>query len=119
MDRNTNRCRGFAFVEMANDQVAEALIKQIDGKTILGRRLRAGPAEGRQSNRGDGGPTAGGPRPQGGAREGGVGGHSRRPRPQGFGPRSIQYPSREESFAEAWRSDERRGRRERRKQKGW
>jgi cold-inducible RNA-binding protein len=63
MDRETGRARGFAFVEMANDDEAAKAIAALDGKEVGGRNLkvnearpkteRSGPAGG--SYRGSGG----------------------------------------------------------------
>jgi RNA recognition motif-containing protein len=50
VDRRTRRSRGYAFVEMSNDQAAEEAIKALDGKEFLGRSLRVDasqPKEGR------------------------------------------------------------------------
>lgn len=38
-DRDSGRSKGFGFVEMANDEEAEAAIKQLDGSEQDGRRL--------------------------------------------------------------------------------
>ena len=51
-DRATGRPRGFAFVEFATDEEAQAAIKKFDGYELGGRNLRVNPAEAR----------AGGPR---------------------------------------------------------
>lgn len=39
MDRMTNRPRGFAFVEMADDASAEKAIQMFDGSDMGGRRI--------------------------------------------------------------------------------
>ncbi|EKD33455.1 MAG: hypothetical protein ACD_76C00026G0004 [uncultured bacterium] len=39
MDKLTGRSRGFGFVEMATDELAEAAIKALDGKDFLGRPI--------------------------------------------------------------------------------
>ena len=39
MDRETGRSRGFGFVEMANDNEAEAAIRALNGKDVGGRAL--------------------------------------------------------------------------------
>jgi len=59
MDRETGRPRGFAFVEMPNDEEARAAIAAIDGKEYEGRTLKVNQAQPRQ-NRGPGGPGGGG-----------------------------------------------------------
>jgi cold-inducible RNA-binding protein len=38
-DRETNRSRGFGFVEMANDDEAKAAIEKLDGKELDGRPI--------------------------------------------------------------------------------
>lgn len=38
-DRETNRSRGFGFVEMEDEDDAEAAIEALDGQEYLGRRL--------------------------------------------------------------------------------
>src|SRR5215471_14759436 len=58
MDRDTGRPRGFAFVEMATDEDAQAAITAMDGQELGGRTLRVSQAEDRRP----GGPGAGGPR---------------------------------------------------------
>lgn len=54
-DRDTGRSRGFAFVEMANDQDATAAIKALDGSQVDGRALRVNEAEERKPRSGGGG----------------------------------------------------------------
>src|SRR4030095_8297458 len=39
MDRDTNRSKGFGFVEMGTDQEAQAAIKAMNGKEMGGRSL--------------------------------------------------------------------------------
>ena len=39
-DRETGRPRGFGFVEMANDEEADAAIENLDGKDLGGRPLK-------------------------------------------------------------------------------
>lgn len=53
MDKYTNQSKGFGFVEMANDEEAQAAIKALDGTEQDGRRLGvsvARPREERPSN---------------------------------------------------------------------
>jgi RNA recognition motif-containing protein len=57
-DRETDRPRGFGFVEM-NDADAEAAISALDGKDFNGRGLRVNEAQPRQPR----GPRPGGGRP--------------------------------------------------------
>lgn len=57
MDKYTNQSKGFGFVEMANDDEAQAAIKALDGTEIDGRRVGvsvAKPREERPSNGGGG-----------------------------------------------------------------
>lgn len=48
MDRETNRPRGFGFVEMPNDDEARAAIQGIEGALIGGRNLRVNEARPRE-----------------------------------------------------------------------
>jgi RNA recognition motif-containing protein len=38
-DRETNRSKGFGFVEMASDEEAKAAVSQLDGKELDGRPI--------------------------------------------------------------------------------
>ncbi len=58
MDRDTNRPRGFAFVQMANDEEGRAAIAAIDGKEFEGRTLKVNQAQARERR----GPIGGGGR---------------------------------------------------------
>ena len=69
LDRDTGRSRGFAFVEMANDQDAQAAIQAMNGADLDGRPLRVNEAQPRQEG-GRGGFGGGG----GGGGRGGFGG---------------------------------------------
>ena len=44
MDRETGRARGFAFVEMPNDEEAAKAIAALDGKEVGGRNLKVNEA---------------------------------------------------------------------------
>lgn len=58
LDRDTNRSKGFGFVEMGNDQEAQAAIAGLSGKQMGGRSLtvnEAKPREDRGGSRGGGG----------------------------------------------------------------
>jgi RNA recognition motif-containing protein len=44
MDRETQRSRGFGFVEMADDDAATAAISALDGQDLGGRKLRVNEA---------------------------------------------------------------------------
>jgi RNA recognition motif-containing protein len=48
MDRETGRSRGFGFVEMPNQNEAEAAIAQLNGKDLGGRPLRINEARPRE-----------------------------------------------------------------------
>jgi cold-inducible RNA-binding protein len=58
-DRETGRPRGFAFVEMTNDDEAKKAIAALDGKEIGGRNVKVNEARPKErsgpSNRGGGG----------------------------------------------------------------
>src|SRR5271170_5071602 len=58
MDRETGRARGFAFVEMPNDDEAAKAIAGLDGKDVGGRNLKVN--EARPKERSSGGPPRGG-----------------------------------------------------------
>lgn len=59
MDRETGRARGFAFVEMPNDDEAAKAIAALDGKELGGRNLKVNEARPKTSG-GGGGPRSGG-----------------------------------------------------------
>jgi cold-inducible RNA-binding protein len=71
-DRETGRSRGFAFVEMANDDEAAKAIAALNGKEANGRALKVNEAA-PKTDRGPGGP--GGRSGSGGPRGGGGGGN--------------------------------------------
>lgn len=52
IDRETGRSRGFAFVEMPNDEEAAAAIAGLDGKDVGGRNLRVNEARPKAEGRG-------------------------------------------------------------------
>jgi cold-inducible RNA-binding protein len=60
MDRETSRARGFAFVEMPNDDEAAKAIAALDGKELGGRNLKVNEARPKAAG--------GGSRPGGGGR---------------------------------------------------
>ena len=68
-DRDTGRARGFGFVEMANQEEAQAAIKALNGSDLEGRTLTVNEARPREERR-----TGGG---GGGNRGGYSGGQSR------------------------------------------
>ena len=55
IDRFSGRSRGFGFVEMSNDQEAEAAIQALNGTDLQGRTLTVNEARPRE----DKGPSAG------------------------------------------------------------
>lgn len=56
MDRNTNRSRGFGFVEMSSDDEAKAAIEGLNGKDLDGRAVNVNEARPRKDDsRGGGG----------------------------------------------------------------
>lgn len=55
MDRETGRSRGFAFVEMPNDDEAKSAMAALDGKELSGRNMKVNEAR----------PKTGRPAPQG------------------------------------------------------
>ncbi|HEV3257354.1 MAG TPA: RNA-binding protein [Gemmataceae bacterium] len=63
VDRDTGRSKGFGFVEMANDQEAQAAIAAMNGQEVDGRALTVNEAR---------------PRTEGGGGRGGYGGGSGR-----------------------------------------
>lgn len=69
LERDTGRKRGFAFVEMADDEAENRAIDGLQGAELMGRPLRINKAEPRGAG-GGGGPRRGG----GGERGGGYGG---------------------------------------------
>ncbi|MDJ0797607.1 MAG: RNA-binding protein [Calothrix sp. MO_167.B12] len=50
-DRETDRMRGFAFVEMEEDAQEEEAIAELDGAEWMGRQLRVNKAKPRENNR--------------------------------------------------------------------
>ena len=55
MDRDTGRSKGFGFIEMSNDDEAQAAITALDGKDCGGRALKVNEAKPRTSGGGGGG----------------------------------------------------------------
>ena len=72
MDRETGRARGFAFVEMPNDEEAAKAMAGLDGKEVGGRNLKVNEARPRAAS-------------GGGSRGGGGGGGYDRDRDRGRG----------------------------------
>jgi RNA recognition motif-containing protein len=73
-DRDTGRSKGFGFVEMANDQEAEAAINALNGQEHGGRALTVNEARPREDRGGGGGGGRGGYGGGGGGGRGGYGG---------------------------------------------
>lgn len=71
-DRETGRSKGFAFVEMAANEEAEAAIQKLNGMELAGRAINVSEAK-PQENRSGGGGRGG----FGGGRGGGGGGGRR------------------------------------------
>jgi RNA recognition motif-containing protein len=65
MDKFTSKSRGFAFVEMSDDEAAKKAIQELDGASVDGRTIGVSVAKPRED------------RPSGGTR-GGSGGFQRR-----------------------------------------
>lgn len=84
MDRETGRSRGFAFVEMGNDEEAESAISATNGSSFGGRTLNVNEARPRPERPAGGGygggRSAGGPRGGGGGGRDDYRGHVRQPR---------------------------------------
>jgi hypothetical protein len=60
IDRETNRSRGFSFVEMANHDEGLAAIEALNGKPLNGRPLKVNEAQPREAGGGGGGGGGGG-----------------------------------------------------------
>ncbi len=69
VDRDTNRSKGFAFVEMGSDAEAQSAIQGLNGRDHDGRNLTVNEAKPREPRTGGGGGYGGG-----GGRSGGYGG---------------------------------------------
>jgi len=59
VDRDTNRSKGFAFVEMSTDAEAQAAIQGLDGRDHEGRNLTVNEAKPREPRSGGGGGRGG------------------------------------------------------------
>lgn len=114
LDRETQRPRGFAFIEMATDEQAKAAMAALDGVMFGTRQLRVTEAEERRPGLGGGpgGGGYGGPRPAGpGA---GPGGPARPAddganRPRNFGPDARPKHERAREIEQRRASQRRRG----------
>jgi RNA recognition motif-containing protein len=81
IDRDTNRSKGFGFVEMGTDAEAQAAIQGLDGQDHEGRNLTVNEAKPREPRSGGGGGYGGG----GGGGYGGGGGGGRSGGGGGYG----------------------------------
>lgn len=94
MDRETGRARGFAFVEMPNDEEAAKAIAALDGSAVGGRNIKVNEARPKEAGGfRPGGGGGGGNRPYGGGGNGGGGG---RPSSGGRGGRNKERFSNED-----------------------
>lgn len=79
VDRDTNRSKGFGFVEMGSDAEAQSAIQGLDGHDHDGRNLTVNEAKPREARSGGGGGGGygggGGGYGGGGGRSGGGGGY--------------------------------------------
>jgi cold-inducible RNA-binding protein len=89
MDRETGRARGFAFVEMPNDEEAKKAIAGLDGKDVGGRNLKVNEARPKEARSGP--PRSSG----GGGGNGGSGGGGNRGRGGGFSNEDYREASRQ------------------------
>jgi RNA recognition motif-containing protein len=53
-DRETGRSKGFGFVEMPNNAEADAAIKALNGRNLLGRTIKVNQAEERKDRNSSG-----------------------------------------------------------------
>ena len=75
-DKMTNRSKGFAFVEMPNDDEANAAITALNGQDVKGRNISVNEARPREERPQGGGGGYRGGSGGGGSRGGGYGGGS-------------------------------------------
>jgi RNA recognition motif-containing protein len=75
MDRDTGRSKGFGFVEMGNDQEAQAAITGMNGQMVDNRALTVNEARPKEDRGGGGGGGRGGYGGGGGGGGGGRGGY--------------------------------------------
>lgn len=59
IDRETNRMRGFAFVEMSSDTEEDSAITELDGAEWMGRQPRVNKAKPREAGGGQGSRSSG------------------------------------------------------------
>ena len=75
LERDTGRKRGFAFVELADEESESRAIDALQGAELMGRPLRINKAEPRSPGGGGGGPRRGGGGYGGGGGSGSGGGY--------------------------------------------
>jgi RNA recognition motif-containing protein len=82
IDRASGQSRGFAFVEMATKEEAQAAIQALDGREVDGRNIKVNEARPKEERGGFGGNRGGfgGGGGRGGGRSGGRGGFGGRNR---------------------------------------
>ena len=76
-DRETNRSRGFGFVELKDASQLQAVIDALNGKDVDGREIRVAEAQERTDRPRGGGGGGGGFNRDRGSRDGGGGGFTR------------------------------------------
>lgn len=76
-DRETGRSKGFGFVEMSNDNEAQAAMDALNGQQHQGRALTVNEARPKENRGGGGGGGGGGGRGGYGGGRGGGGGRDR------------------------------------------
>ena len=77
MDKFTQRSKGFGFVEMPNDEQAQAAIAQLNGTEVEGRNLVVNESRPKEGGEGGGFKKGGGGGYGGGGNRGGGGGYNR------------------------------------------
>jgi len=77
MDRMTGRSKGFGFVELEDDSMADEAVNKMNGQTIGGRPVRVSEAKPQEDRPPRGPRREGGGRDGGGRDSGGYGGGNR------------------------------------------
>ena len=60
LDKFTQKSRGFAFVEMSDEEAAKKAIQELDGASVDGRTINVSVAKPREERTGGGGNRSGG-----------------------------------------------------------
>jgi RNA recognition motif-containing protein len=60
LDKFTQKSRGFAFVEMSDEEAAKKAIQELDGASVDGRTINVSVAKPREERTGGGGGSRGG-----------------------------------------------------------